>query len=323
MKKQFMLLSFCLMVIPTLFSRAESWEASWIKAKDASSEIVNSWYVFRKSVTLVDVEDKMMARISADTKYWLYINGVLAVSEGGLKRTPSPDGSYYDEVDIAPFLVKGKNTIALLLWHFGKTGFSHKDSGLPVLLFEAKGSKTKILSDAQWTASRYAAYKSTGGTQPNSRLSEGNVCFDAREEMDGWQKADFNKSLPQAEVVRDGFEKMGQLYPRPIPFWRDYGLKHYTSVVKNGTQLVCTLPYNCQITPYIKLTSPAGKQIGINSDIYNNTGANSTSVRAVYTTRAGRQQYESLGWMNGHKIIYTIPSGVEVEDVMFRERIRH
>lgn len=64
-----------------------------------------------------------------DTKYWLWVNGDLVVFEGGLKRGPTPDDTYYDRVDLAPYLHRGENRIALLLWHFGKEGFSHRDSG--------------------------------------------------------------------------------------------------------------------------------------------------------------------------------------------------
>ncbi len=34
---------------------------------------------------------------------------------------------------------------------------------------------------------------------------------------------------------------------------------------------------------------------------------------------AGEQTYESLGWMNGHEVIYIIPDGVVVKDVKYRE----
>ena len=63
-----------------------------------------------------------------------------SIFEGGLKRGPAPGATYYDRVDMAPYLKKGNNVIALLVWHFGKNGFSHVNSGTAALLFSARAS---------------------------------------------------------------------------------------------------------------------------------------------------------------------------------------
>ena len=89
----------------------------------------NTWLIYRKDVKLDAVPTEMFADIAADTKYWLWINGEPVVFEGGLKRGPAPNSIYFDRVDIAPYLKAGDNTIAVLVWHFGKNGFSHVDSG--------------------------------------------------------------------------------------------------------------------------------------------------------------------------------------------------
>ena len=81
---------------------------------------------FETSITLTEIPATVKAAIACDTKYWLWINGERAVFEGGLKRGPTPEDSYYDIVDIAPFLMKGENKIEVLTWFFGKEGFSHK-----------------------------------------------------------------------------------------------------------------------------------------------------------------------------------------------------
>ena len=36
-------------------------------------------------------------------------------------------------------------------------------------------------------------------------------------------------------------------------------------------------------------------------------------------TRDGEQEYESLGWLNGHEMMYVVPEGVEVIDLKYRE----
>ncbi len=40
---------------------------------------------------------------------------------------------------------------------------------------------------------------------------------------------------------------------------------------------------------------------------------------AEYITKDGEQEYENLGWMNGHEVIYTIPAGVEVISLAYHE----
>ena len=104
------------------------WKAQWINTERCQSA-TNTWLIYRKSFAVTNVPNQLIARIAADSKYWLWINDQLVIFEGGLKRGPSPSGTYYDPVDIAPYLTKGSNTIAILLWHFGKDGFSLSTAG--------------------------------------------------------------------------------------------------------------------------------------------------------------------------------------------------
>ena len=69
----------------------------------------NQWIAFRQYIELDTVPESSVARISADSKYWLWINGRLVVFEGCLKRGPNPQDSYYDTVELAPYFKKGKN----------------------------------------------------------------------------------------------------------------------------------------------------------------------------------------------------------------------
>ena len=112
------------------------WKAKWIVAFD-NQNVTNSWYVFCKQADVDKVPGQAIARIAVDSKYWLWINGEPVVFEGGLKRGPNPTDTYYDEIDIAPWLKQGKNTVTVLMWYFGKDGFSHISSGKAGLLFNA------------------------------------------------------------------------------------------------------------------------------------------------------------------------------------------
>ena len=119
-----------------------------ITSADSGPDAPNKWIAFRKDFTLKNVPKSVPARIAVDSKYWLWINGEMVVFEGQLKRGPNPSDSYFDEVDLAPYLKRGENKLALLLWYFGKDGFSHKGSGEAQLWFSCQS--IGLLSDASW-----------------------------------------------------------------------------------------------------------------------------------------------------------------------------
>src|SRR4051812_9969531 len=75
--------------------------ARWIWA---ATDHANQWVAFRTKIFLDAAPSTAITQIAADTKYWLYVNGNLVTFEGGLKRGPPPNDSYYDEQDLARYL---------------------------------------------------------------------------------------------------------------------------------------------------------------------------------------------------------------------------
>jgi alpha-L-rhamnosidase len=101
------LLNSCNINEPALESNAQ-----WITVPEfRDSSLENSWIAFSKTFKLQDIPDQALARIAADTKYWLWLNDSLIVREGGLKWGPSPKGYYEDEVTLGNYLKKGENII--------------------------------------------------------------------------------------------------------------------------------------------------------------------------------------------------------------------
>lgn len=313
------ILLFAFLAFSSLVEATPLWKAKWINTEQCQSAS-NTWLCYRKTVNLDNIPQSLVANIAADTKYWLWINNKPVVFEGGLKRGPSPQDTYYDEVEIAPYLKKGENLIAVLVWHFGKSGFSHANSGRAALLFDCQAPGISILSDKTWRCALYTAYQNTNAPFPNYRLPESNIRFDAREEITGWNTTNFKHYLPEAVPIAGAEDApFNKLVKRPIPLFKDFGLKDYTCKKTSGSAdtLYCNLPYNCHITPYLKVKATAGKTIHLFTDNYR--GGNANNVRAEYITRDGVQEYESVGWMNGHQMIYVVPEGVEVLDVKYRE----
>ena len=302
--------------------QAKQWKGKWITSEYSQSK-TNSWLCFQKIVDLPALDGKpVYADIAVDSKYWMWINGKMVVFEGGLKRGPNPRDTYYDHVDITPYLTEGKNSIAILMWFFGKDGFSHNSSGKACLLFDCQTDNFSILSDGSWRSHYYTAYEPTDGTQPNWRLSESNIRFNAQKEIVGWMDKEPKTLFRGADVIADaGMSPWNELVERPIPLWKDYGISDYVSIErKEGAEVdtfYCKLPYNCHATPYLDIVAPAGKVIHMQTDHY--MGGSEPNVRAEYVTKEGAQTYESLGWMNGHTMIYRIPKGVEVKALKYRE----
>src|ERR1019366_8571898 len=162
----------------------------------------NSWLAFRKHVTLASAPVSAIADIAADSKYWLWINGRLAVFEGGLKRGPNRTDTYYDEIDLQPFLTTGDNTIAVLVWFWGKDGDSHQSSGKGGLLFQADIDGTRVVSDATWRVRFHSGYLAQTNPGPNYRLPEWNVQFDARRDLTGWTLPGYDDSAWATATVK-------------------------------------------------------------------------------------------------------------------------
>lgn len=299
------------------------WAGQWIASPEAAAE-PNSWWCFRRQVNLDERPGEVVARIACDSKYWLWINNRLVVSEGQLKRGPAPKDTYYDQVDLSEALQQGDNTIAVLVWHFGKEGMSHKSSGRVGLLFDAVASGKRLASDASWRVLRHPAYGTTGKPHPNWRLPESNVAFDARLDSGAWWESDYDDTTwPEAAVHgKPPIAPWNKLVARPIPAWRNSVLRDYENAaelpdVSTGEPIVARLPYNAQVTPHLEIEATEGQLIDLRTD--NHLGGSEPGVRAEYTTRAGRQAYEPLGWMNGHEVIYTIPAGVKIHSLKYRE----
>lgn len=315
MKRSLLLIA--LLSIFTAPAPAAEWKAQFITLEHTQSRPA-TWGIWRKQANLTSVPSSVTARIATDTKYWLWINDRMVVFEGGLKRGPKPNATYYDEIEIAPYLCEGENTIALLTWHFGLNGFSHVNSGSMGLVFQAEGDGVLICSDASWRGDVYEAYSETGLPRPNYRISESNIRFDGRMAMEGWYLRDSGEELSEVLPVDLPNCPLGELLPRPIPQWKDCGFREYVRTEMKGDTLVCHLPYNCQFTPYVKLRSDRpGQVLDIRTDVH--MIGDSYTVRCEYVTREGVQEYENYGWMNGHQVWYIIPEGVELLDVKYRE----
>ena len=318
------------------------WKAEWITVDGLPGYRLNNfWMAFRKNFELKNVPEKAACRIACDSKYWLYVNGERVVANGQLHRKPTLKGTYHDVVDISNHLKPGKNVVAVLVWYFGKDGVSHKDSGVAGLLFDMQTDGFELLSDATWKATPYTKFEEndpvwkehpysayeriTADPQPNNQFPELNIRYDARFEFKGnWTVLGFNDSdWPVAKTLgKPPIAPWNQLYERPILLEKEGIVKDYVNAseipaVSDGRPIICKLPQLMEITPLLKVDAPDGYTVDMRTDLYESDGK--IGVRTEYITKSGVQEYESLGKLHGRAVIYTMPAGVKILSLQYRE----
>lgn len=286
----------------------------------------NTWMAFRKEINLNQQPKSAIAEIAVDSKYWLWINGEMVVFEGGLKRGPNRQDTYYDEVDLSKYLKKGKNSIAALVWFWGKGGSSHNNSGKGGFIFQANIDQKNVVSDSTWKIKEHPAYKKIiskdKSDMPDNRIAAWPVIFDNRDNsIEGWMDYDYDDTLWKNAVSKGKIptKPWNKLEKRPIPQWKNSGLMNYVSIdsIKNRDGYIsCKLPYNAQITPYLKIyTTKPGLTINIKTDHFKQG-----QMRAAYITAGnGWEEFEAYSWMNGHHVLYQLPEGIEKWEVKYRE----
>ncbi|MBK1826581.1 alpha-L-rhamnosidase N-terminal domain-containing protein [Haloferula rosea] len=315
------------------------WKAQWIWQEEDGPD--NSWVAFRKEVQITEVPDKVIASISADSKYWMWINGEMVVFEGSVARGSSPaipwnrvkeiwtlppetkpSNSYYEEVDITSHLNPGKNTIAVLAWYWGKETHkgTHIDSGKGGFIFQADFGDHQVISDRSWKVKADPAY-ALENCDAGKNIVQFSVRYDARHEMSDWispefSDADWNAATEKGTPPTAPWYKLEENY---VPALVNHGLKDYENYpgskfpfVSKGEIITCELPFNKQITPYLEVEADAGLEIKITTDNRLN------QINAYYTTKQGKQSFESFSWMSGHTIHYDIPAGVKVLGLKYR-----
>lgn len=136
------------------------WNAQWITS---NSGLTHDYGVhhFRKQFLLASVPDSFVINVSADQRYELFING------HRVGRGPARGDIlhwYYETIDIAPFLTKGKNLISATVWHFGKWTPGAQISQELGLIVQGNTSKEEIVNtNASWKTIRDDSYSPSIG----------------------------------------------------------------------------------------------------------------------------------------------------------------
>ncbi|BFT70068.1 family 78 glycoside hydrolase catalytic domain [Paenibacillus sp. P36] len=193
------------------------WKAKWIWGGNKESPR-NEWRCFRTTFDMAenDIITEAELRISADSRYVAYVNGV-RVGRGPVRSWPAKQ--FYDTHRIGHLLKpEGLNTLAVFVMHYGVSNFYYV-RGLGGLLAEVTiGGKTLAATDESWRTVKLAAQLSSSprlsGQQAFSEV------YDARKWDEGWTELGFDdSSWCLARVVGPvGSGPWKTLVPRDIPF---------------------------------------------------------------------------------------------------------
>ncbi len=127
-------------------------------------------------------EGDVSCLLSCDGDYTLFVNGVYVASNqyGDYEWYKS-----YDVVDVTKYLKKGKNAVAILVWHFG-TDTQRYIKASAGLIFELQSQGKVLLASGRGTRARYSkAYKQ--GLQKSITHQMGYSFFYDATQEDDWK----------------------------------------------------------------------------------------------------------------------------------------
>ncbi|MEI9921519.1 MAG: alpha-L-rhamnosidase C-terminal domain-containing protein [Bacteroidota bacterium] len=145
-----------LLLLISISSFAQPWKAVWI----TSDESNNQYEVlkFRKSFDLSSKPSSFVVKVSADNRYKLLVNGTL-VSMG-----PARGDLYhwnYETVDIAQYLIAGKNVVAALVWNEGPMRPEAQVSLMTAFILQGNSEAENVVNtDSSWKVMRDDGYVS-------------------------------------------------------------------------------------------------------------------------------------------------------------------
>ncbi len=263
-------------------SGGRAWNANWIAAPNDPGTRYGVYY-FRKNIELAAKPASFIIHVSADNRYKLYVNGTL-VSLG-----PARGDTYYwnfETVELAPYLVAGKNTVAALVFNEAEDRPEAQITVRTAFILQGNTANEEILNtNNTWKCIRDKGYQPITGF---FAASTGEL-VDMHQSVKGWAAPGFDDSswplaanLFQGHLkgASDGFGWM--LVPSSLPQMelteqRIPAARKSTGITLPatfpGAKTAVTIPADTTVTflldqtyltnAYIRLNFSKGKDAGI------------------------------------------------------------
>ncbi|MCU1509087.1 MAG: hypothetical protein JWQ12_1352, partial [Glaciihabitans sp.] len=158
--------------------------------------------LYRRSFEVGAIPSEAPVRLTADSRYVLTVNG-REVGRGPIRSQPRR--LRYDEYDLAPFLVEGTNTLAVLVTYYGQANAfwqpAPANGGLgtdALLVLEARIGDDLLVTDDRWKVQRSTAWSTFGRESVDGVPVES---LDARQLPADWQATGFDDSGWDAATV--------------------------------------------------------------------------------------------------------------------------
>ncbi len=177
----------------------QEWDAKWITAPDATAHGYGV-YLFRKMIDLKTVPATFVVHVSADNRYKLYVNEKL-VSVGPARG----DMFYwnYETVDLARYLMPGKNLIAAKVWNDGEYKPEAQISWRTGFIIQGDtAAEQAVNSNKSWNCIKDDSYRPLESREIVGYYVAGPGEFiDMNKAISGWEKAGFDDKLWKNAVL--------------------------------------------------------------------------------------------------------------------------
>jgi len=292
--------------------------AKWIWPSASFEKNQRANFLFKTNNT--KTPEKVTLYIGCETKYRLFVNGELVVHDGGLFRESASGCGYYDTVDISSFIRSGENEIILQVWYYGNGGRNNSFCEKPGLILSCP--ELGLFSGENTLCEIDKAYEQPDDFQRTFLYGGNHTVFNAT--VHPFSLCPILEAPVDATVLGSlGDAPWGNLLERPVPglFFTE---RIPVKAENDGEVYTADLPYAMHFSPYFRVNAKNGTKIIMHSDRYAVNGGPGDfnhyfGHRAEYICCDGEQEFEMPDWVFGEKIVYTIPEGVEILELGYRE----
>jgi hypothetical protein len=297
-------------------------EANWIWDWGAQNP-KNYFLHIRKKFNLSTTLKEARAFVSAFSFAELYINGKHV---DRVPTNPDPEYQTYEEIDLIPYLRKGTNTIAALVYNAG-VGLHHRMEAQAGFFFQAQiidkdDRIQKVNSDRSWKVARAIAWDNQIKFRQHDRTIGMQERYNAQLANEGWEQSLFDDSKweqakelgvppidPWNQMVVIKRERLFYEEIKPVRSWNTNGYNVY-----DFGRVITAFP-RFRLTANsagIELILGTGERLDNDSIPMMKDNVDYTDI---YISKKGNQSWQPITW-RGFRY-YAIKEDVEVfiEDV--------
>lgn len=221
-------------------------KSQWIWPGLPCLDLINAFAQFRRTFRLEQPPRRAEICVTADAAYQLFVNNRYVCrgpARGWQIEWP------FDRVDIAPFLRKGRNVIAVRAHNPGVHTCKYLHQGWAGFILAGRAGGVDLATGTE----EWRARMSPGHLRNLSRLSaqmEFQEHFDARRE-DEWRRTDYNDSQwSRPFPYKSGVDPWPAFSERGIPFLREDRFAGPRSVLLESDGSACPLR-DCAVRTYL------------------------------------------------------------------------